>query len=55
MFGSNFIKGLLVKGLRSVLENGNRTTKPIAQILLKNDAMNAFSEFWKEIIEGESR
>jgi hypothetical protein len=43
MFGSNFIKGLLLKGLRSVAENGDKSRKPIAQILLKNDSMNAFS------------
>jgi hypothetical protein len=43
MFGSNYIKGQLVKGLRSILDHGERTAKPVAQILLKNDAMNAFS------------
>jgi hypothetical protein len=43
MFGSNYIKGQLVKGVRSILDHGERTAKPVAQILLKNDAMNAFS------------
>jgi hypothetical protein len=43
MFGSNFIKGLLLKGLRSVTENGDKSRKPIAQMLLKSDSMNAFS------------
>lgn len=51
MFGHNYIKGLLVKGLREVTDNAFRTTKPIAQILMKNDAMSAFSEFWKELVE----
>ncbi len=36
MFGSNFIKGLLVKGLRSVIEKGGKMNKPVAQVLLKN-------------------
>jgi hypothetical protein len=43
MFGHNYIKGLLVKGLREITDNAFRTSKPIAQILLKNDAMSAFS------------
>lgn len=51
MFGSHYIKGQLVKGIREVTEHGERSSKPVAQILLKNDAMNAFSEFWKEVIE----
>ncbi len=42
MFGSNYIKGQLVKGVRSILDHGERTAKPVAQILMKNDAMNAF-------------
>lgn len=54
MFGSNFIKGLMIKGLRAIIDKRDKANKPIAQILMKNEAMNAFSEFWKEIIEEES-
>ena len=54
MFGSNFIKGLMIKGLRAIIDKRDKSNKPIAQILMKNEAMNAFSEFWKEIIEEES-
>lgn len=43
MFGSNFIKGLLIKGLRAVIDKREKGNKPIAQILMKNEAMNAFS------------
>jgi hypothetical protein len=54
MLGSHYIKGLLVMAIRDVTEHTDRTAKPIAQSFLKNDAMNAFSEFWKEVIEEQS-
>jgi len=36
MFGSNYIKGLLVKGLRALGEQPSKRDKPVAQILMKN-------------------
>ena len=43
MLGSNYIKGLLVKGLRVLSSGRIEVGKPIAQVLMENEAMNAFS------------
>lgn len=50
MFGSGYLKGLLVKGLKSMTE-AQQLNKPIANLLKESEAMVAFTEFWKEVIE----
>lgn len=51
MFGSTYIKGLIIKALQIINQEGDKSNKPIAQVFLKTQSMNAFSEFWKELIE----
>lgn len=51
MFESNYIKGLIIKALHIINQEGDKSNKPIAQVFLKTQSMNAFSEFWKELIE----
>ncbi len=43
LFGSHYIKGLLVKGLRIMGDYTGKIDAPIAQLLMKNQCMGAYT------------
>ena len=44
---ASYMKGLLLKGLKGMLENSSITNQPVASCLFGSDKLAAFSECWK--------
>jgi len=46
----SYMKGLLLKGLKAMIESSQNEGQPVAQCLLGSDKIAAFTECWKEMI-----
>lgn len=47
---ASYMKGLLLKGLKLMMENSTNASRPVADCLFGSEKISAFSECWKEVI-----